>query len=58
MRKYGAHVRMAERIPDVLSGAMGNQMYVATFDTRKELDSFYDEILKCRETDGNRSDNS
>ena len=58
MRKYGAHVRMAERIPDVLSGAMGNQMYVATFDTRKELDSFYDEILKCREADGNRSDNS
>lgn len=58
MRKYGAHVRMAERIPDVLSGAMGNQMYVATFDTRKELDSFYDEILKCRETDGNSSDNA
>ena len=38
---------MMERIPDALSGAMGNQMYVATFKTQKEMEEFYDDILKC-----------
>ena len=46
MAKYGSHVRMVGRIPDVLSGAMGNQMYVATFPTREELDAFYADILR------------
>lgn len=49
MDKYGAKIKMAERIPDVLSGAMGNQMYIATFHTKKELDEFYNDILECRE---------
>ena len=40
---------MMERIPDVLSGAMGNQMYVAVFNSRKEMDEFYNDILKCNE---------
>lgn len=47
--KYGDAIRQAERIPDVLSGAMGNQMYIATFKTREEMNAFYDDILKCRE---------
>ena len=34
MAKYAANMRMAQRMPDALSGAMGNQMYVATFPTR------------------------
>ena len=38
---------MVDRIPDVLSGAMGNQMYVAVFNTKKEMDSFYKNVLKC-----------
>lgn len=48
MEKYGNNMKMVERIPDVLSGAMGNQMYVATFDTEKEMNNFYNELLECR----------
>lgn len=47
VKKYGARIRMMERVPEVLSGAMGNQMYVATFHSRKEVDDFYHDILKC-----------
>ena len=32
---------MVSRIPDALSGAMGNQMYVANFPTKEEMDAFY-----------------
>ena len=32
MEQYGGKMKMVERIPDVLSGAMGNQMYVAVFE--------------------------
>ena len=46
--KYGAQMRMVERIPDVLAGAMGNQMYVAVFPTKREMDRFYRDVLKCR----------
>ncbi len=46
-RKYGAHIRMSGRIPDVLAGAMGNEMFLATFDTKEELDAFYQDILAC-----------
>lgn len=49
IRKYGSNMKMAERIPDVLSGAMGNQMYVAVFNSQKEMDAFYEDILKCNE---------
>lgn len=47
MNKFGANMKMVTRIPDVLSGAMGNQMYVATFDTKEELDGFYHDVLEC-----------
>jgi hypothetical protein len=39
--KYSAQMKMVNRIPDALSGAMGNMMYVATFGTKEELDAFY-----------------
>jgi len=29
------------RIPDALSGAMANQMYVALLDTQEELNQYY-----------------
>ena len=48
IEKYGSNMKMVERIPDALSGAMGNQMYVATFATREEMDQFYQDILECR----------
>ena len=49
LSKYTSNMKMVERIPDVLSGAMGNQMYVATFNSREEMDAFYQDILRCYE---------
>ena len=49
MEKYSTQMKMVERIPDVLSGAMGNQMYVANFPTQEDLDKFYHDILLCKE---------
>lgn len=48
MNKYGAQMRMVDRIPEALSGAMGNQMYVAVFDTKEEMDTFYSEVVACK----------
>ena len=47
MARYGAQMRMVDRIPDALSGAMGNQMYVANFSTKEEMDAFYYDALVC-----------
>ncbi|MBR5559226.1 MAG: ATP-grasp domain-containing protein [Oscillospiraceae bacterium] len=47
MAKYGQNMKMVERIPDALAGAMGNQMYVATFSTKEGLDGFYQDVLAC-----------
>ncbi len=49
MEKYKDNMKMVDRIPDVLAGAMGNQMYVAVFKTQEEMDEFYQDILSCRE---------
>ena len=46
MGKYGERMKMVDRIPDVLADAMGNQMYMATFRTKKEMDAFYKDVLK------------
>ena len=45
MAKYGANMKMVERIPEALSGAMANQMYVACFDTEEEMNEFYSSVL-------------
>ncbi len=45
MAKYGANMKMVERIPDALSGAMGNQMYLANFSTKEEMEQFYQDTL-------------
>ena len=45
MQKYQQNMRMVDRIPEALSGAMGNQMYVATFSTREEMEQFYSDVL-------------
>lgn len=47
--KYGNRLKMNQRIPEVLAGAMGNQMFVALFDTKEEMDLFYQDVLRCRE---------
>ncbi|MCI9156164.1 MAG: carbamoylphosphate synthase large subunit [Lawsonibacter sp.] len=49
LKKYGKNMRMVERIPDALSDAMGNQMYVAVFPTQKKVDAFYQDVLRCKE---------
>ena len=48
MAKYGDRMKMVDRIPDALSGAMGNQMYVATFPTKEAMNEFYNDALACR----------
>ena len=40
MDKYAYALKMWERIPDALSGAMGNQSYIARFKTIEERDRF------------------
>ena len=47
MAKYGSQMKMVERIPDALSGAMGNQMYVANFSTKEEMDQFFNDGVRC-----------
>ncbi len=47
MQKYQDNMRMVDRIPDALAGAMGNQMYVANFSTEEEMNQFYHDVLAC-----------
>ncbi len=53
MQKYQDNMRMVDRIPDALSGAMGNQMYVATFSTREEMEQFYADVLATTDDNNN-----
>jgi len=41
VEKYRSSMKMVERVPDALSGAMGNQLYIATFPTIEEMNAFY-----------------
>ena len=41
MTKYAAQMKMVGRVPDALSGAMGNMMYVANFPTEDAMNAFY-----------------
>ena len=45
MAKYGSNMKMQGRIPDALSGAMANQMYVANFDTEEQLQQYFADLL-------------
>ena len=49
MAQHGSQTKMVDRIPDALSGAMGNQMYVANFPTQEEMDAFYADAVACVE---------
>ena len=42
---------MVERMPDALSDAMGNQMYLATFDTEEALNAFFADVTRLKEVD-------
>ena len=49
MTKYAPNMRMWGRIPEALSGAMANQMYVAVFDTEEEMWRYYKDLLSCKD---------
>ena len=44
--RYAGQMRMLERIPDALSGAMGNRMFVAVFPTEEAMWAFYSDALR------------
>ena len=46
MEKYRQNIRMEDRLPEVLADAMGNQIYIAVFPTRHEMENFFQDILK------------
>ncbi|MCC8151134.1 MAG: ATP-grasp domain-containing protein [Lachnospiraceae bacterium] len=48
MEKYGDNLKMTGRLPDALSAAMGNKIYMATFDTKEELDTFFKDLLETK----------
>ena len=48
MTKYAANMKMVERIPEALSGAMANQMYVANFSTKEAMDEFYASVTAVK----------
>ncbi len=49
MMKYKGQMVMWGRIPDALSGAMANQMYMANFDSEEEMMAFYDDMAALYE---------
>ena len=46
MEKYGICMKMQGRVPDALSGAMANVMYIANFDTEEQLQQYYRDLLE------------
>ena len=46
--KFGGNIKMISRVPKVLSGAMGDTMFIAAFSNKKELEDFYYE-MNCPE---------
>ncbi len=44
---YANEIRMMERLPDALAHAMGNQLFLAVFDTQEALDAFYKDAVEC-----------
>mgnify|MGYP007049142238 FL=1 len=37
---------MADRLPDVLAAAMATRIYIATFQSKREMDNFFQDALK------------
>lgn len=45
LARYGSKMTMCQRMPDIFSAAMGNQMYMALLDTEDEVREFISYIL-------------
>ncbi|MCR5230233.1 MAG: ATP-grasp domain-containing protein [Solobacterium sp.] len=43
--KYGSHICMHEIMPEILSSAMGNEAYIARFETEKEIMDFARDVF-------------
>ena len=46
MARFGTRIVMAERMPDILAGAMGNRMYTAHMYSEDEVNEFIEFIHK------------
>lgn len=46
VKKYGDNLIMSDRVQEALSGAMGDYMFIAAFDTEKEIIKFLNDIFK------------
>ena len=46
MERYGAGMMMEGRIPDALSGAMGNEMFMCNFDTEEAMWQYYHDLME------------
>ncbi len=44
--RYGSSICMCRRMPDALADALGNQVFVARFSTRKEIQPFFDFVCE------------
>ena len=44
--KYQDHIRLFERMPDIFSAAMGNDAFMAVFETEQEVKDFAMDVLK------------
>lgn len=45
-RKYGQHLCMNERMPSILGSAMGDDAFIARFETKEELQAFHDFVFE------------
>lgn len=45
LERYKRNLRMVERMPEALSDAMGDQVYIATFSTKEGLEEFFRDCL-------------
>ena len=45
LKRYDRNLRMVERMPEALSDAMGDQVYLATFSTKEGLEEFFRDCL-------------
>ncbi len=41
MEKYKGQLKQWDRLPKAVAGAMGDQTYIARFNTREEMDEFF-----------------
>lgn len=46
MEKYKDNICMAERMPEVMAPAMGNQIYIARFSEKEDMMAFYADLSK------------